>query len=120
MKRPFCAPTARGDPWVERRRAGLDRLASTLRAQYSRSIAWGDTIRESFSDLRFTDVSRVPFPFVRVMRDKFSVCSVVTASSGPTPPDLDGHWTIDVSGSYGVNVAGFDRYKNWIELGWHR
>ena len=23
-----------------------------------------------------------------------------------------------MSGSYGVNVAGFDRYKEWIERGW--
>jgi glutamate-1-semialdehyde 2,1-aminomutase len=111
---------AASDAWVRRRREGLDRLAAVLRARYSTSIAWGDTIRDSFSDLRFTDASRVPFPFVRVMRDKFSVCSVVTASRGPHLQNLDGHWTIDVSGSYGVNVAGFDRYKAWIDRGWER
>jgi glutamate-1-semialdehyde 2,1-aminomutase len=27
---------------------------------------------------------------------------------------------MDVSGAYGVNVAGFDRYKEWIEKGWER
>ena len=38
-----------------------------------------------------------------------STCaSVVTASDGPRLRDLDGHWTLDVGGSYGVNVAGFD------------
>jgi len=109
-----------GDAWVARRRAGLNRLASRLRAQYATSIAWGDTIRAGFSDLRFTDASRVPFPFVSVMREKFSVCSVVTASRGPHLQNLDGHWTLDVSGSYGVNVAGFDRYKTWIDRGWAR
>jgi len=62
----------------------------------------------------------VPFPFARVMREKFNLCSVVTASQGPRLKNLDGHWTIDVSGSYGVNVAGFDRYKEWIEKGWER
>src|SRR5262249_50630111 len=50
---------------IERRRMGLGRLASRLRAQHAQSAAWGDAIRTSFSDLRFTDVSRVPFPFVR-------------------------------------------------------
>jgi glutamate-1-semialdehyde 2,1-aminomutase len=45
---------------------------------------------------------------------------VVTASEGPRLKNLDGHWTIDVSGSYGVNVAGFDRYKEWIGKGWER
>jgi glutamate-1-semialdehyde 2,1-aminomutase len=29
-------------------------------------------------------------------------------------------WTLDVSGSYGVNVAGFERYKEWIQRGGER
>ncbi len=57
---------------------------------------------------------------MRVMREKFDLCSVVTASDGPKLRDLDGHWTLDVSGSYGVNVAGFERYKEWIQKGWER
>src|SRR5262249_22064266 len=44
-----------GDPWVDRRQEGLDRLAGRLRAQYGQSSAWGTVLRESFSDLRFTD-----------------------------------------------------------------
>ena len=109
-----------GEPWVERRREALTRLASTLHEQHAKSIAWGAAIRESFSDLRFTDACRVPFPFARVIRDKFNLCSVATVSQGPKLLDLDGNWTIDVSGAYGVNVAGFDRYKEWIQKGWDR
>jgi glutamate-1-semialdehyde 2,1-aminomutase len=45
---------------------------------------------------------------------------VVTESNGPKLRDLDGHWNLDVSGSYGLNVAGFDRYKEWMEKGWER
>ncbi len=108
------------EPWVERRQQGLARLAARLRSQFARSGEWGDSIRDSFSDLRFTDVSRVPFLFVRAVREQFNVCTVVTASDGPRLRDLDGNWTIDVSGSYGVNVAGFDRYKQWIQQGWDR
>ena len=107
-------------PWAERRKQALDRLAGLIQAQHRRSIAWTNTLRISFSDLRFTDANRVPFPFVRVMREKFNLCSVVTASQGPRLQNLDGHWTLDVSGSYGVNVAGFDRYKEWIAKGWER
>jgi glutamate-1-semialdehyde 2,1-aminomutase len=108
------------DRWVGMRRKALDRLASFIQAQNPRSIAWANSVGESFSDLRFTDANRVPFPFARVMREKFNLCSVVTASQGPKLQNLDGHWTIDVSGSYGVNVAGFDRYKEWIQRGWER
>ena len=116
----FLRADGAGETWVQLRRKALDRLATFLRAHHSQSIAWAHAIRESFSDLRFTDANRVPFPFVRVMREKFNLCSVVTASQGPRLHDLDGHWNLDVSGSYGVNVAGFDRYKEWIEKGWER
>jgi glutamate-1-semialdehyde 2,1-aminomutase len=115
----FCADGA-AQSWVALRRQALDRLASFLQAQNARSIAWANSVRDSFSDLRFTDANRVPFPFVRVMREKFNLCSVVVASRGPALKNLDGHWTMDVSGSYGLNVAGFDRYKDWIQKGWER
>lgn len=116
----FLRADGAGERWVQRRREALTRLASTFHEQHAQSIVWGTAIRESFSDLRFTDACRVPFPFRRVIRDKFNLCSVVTASQGPKLRDLDGNWTIDVSGAYGVNVAGFDRYKEWIQKGWDR
>jgi len=108
------------ESWIRPRKNALDRLATFLQAQNARSIAWANAVREGFSDLRFTDANRVPFPFVRVMREKFNLCSVVVASDGPKLQNLDGRWTIDVSGSYGVNVAGFERYKEWIQKGWER
>jgi glutamate-1-semialdehyde 2,1-aminomutase len=104
--------------WVRRRREALERLANVHKARNSLSAAWGDAVHEGLSDLRFTDANRVPFPFARVMRDTFNLATVVTESSGPRLRDLDGHWNLDVSGSYGLNVAGFDRYKAWIEQGW--
>jgi glutamate-1-semialdehyde 2,1-aminomutase len=116
----FLAADGAGERWIKTRRQALDRLADILRAQHSRSLVWANEIRESFSDLRFTDANRVPFPFMRVMRDKFDLCSVVTVSQGPRLRTLDGSWTLDVSGSYGVNVAGFDRYKEWIQQGWEK
>src|SRR4030095_9164234 len=62
----------------------------------------------------------VPFPFARTMRERFELCSVVTESDGPYLHDLDGHWTLDVSGSYGVNVAGFALYKECMARGLER
>jgi glutamate-1-semialdehyde 2,1-aminomutase len=106
-----------GEGWVMLRKEAIDRLASFFRVHYAKSIAWGNEIRDSFSDLRFTDANRVPFPFMRATREKFSLCSVVTESKGPRLCDLDGNWSLDVSGSYGLNLAGFDRYKEWMEKG---
>jgi glutamate-1-semialdehyde 2,1-aminomutase len=88
----FFGADGAGGRWIEVRKKALERLASFLQAQHAQSIAWGNTIRESFSDLRFTDANRVPFPFARVMREKFNLCSVVTASQGPRLNNLDGHW----------------------------
>jgi glutamate-1-semialdehyde 2,1-aminomutase len=105
---------------IDLRKKAIDRLTALFQARYAKSIAWGHEVRDSFSDLRFTDANRVPFPFVRFMREKFHLCSVVTASDGPRLRDLDEHWSLDVSGSYGVNVAGFELYKAWIQKGWER
>ena len=109
-----------GDRWVERRKDAINRLAAYFQDHCAKSITWGNEIRDSFSDLRFTDANRVPFPFVRTMREKFSLCSVVTESKGPRLRDLDGNWNLDVSGSYGLNLAGFDHYKEWMEKGMER
>jgi len=116
----FLRADGAGERWVKLRKQAIERLAGFLQTRFANSIAWGNEIRESFSDLRFTDANRVPFPFMRLMREKFNLCSVVTASDGPKLRDLDGRWTLDVSGSYGLNVAGFDHYKEWMEKGWER
>ena len=62
----------------------------------------------------------MPLPFARFMQEHFNLASVVTASDGPRLRHLDGHWTLDVSGSYGVNVAGSARYEEWMARGLER
>ena len=116
----FFRADGASEPLVERRRVGIERLAAFFRDQYPQSMAWGTRLRESFSDLRFTDANRVPFPFARYMHEHFNLAAVVTASDGPRLQHLDGHWTLDVSGSYGVNVAGVARYKQWMARGLER
>lgn len=108
------------EPTVARRQQALNRLAAYFEDRHPQSISWGNMIRDSFSDLRFTDAGRVPFPFARVMRERFNLCSVVTASDGAKLRDIDDQWTLDVTGSYGVNVAGYDQYKEWMQRGWER
>ncbi len=116
----FFQADGAGDASVERRKAGIERLSARFAATHPQSTAWGDGIRDSLSDLRFTDANRVPFPFARVMRERFNLCSVVTESRGPWLRDLDGQWSLDVSGSYGLNVAGSSRYKEWMARGLER
>ncbi|HXW84543.1 MAG TPA: hypothetical protein VEJ86_09070, partial [Candidatus Binataceae bacterium] len=104
----FVAADGASARFAEMRKQAVQRLAGYFAAECPKSIAWGDQVRGSFSDLRFTDANRVPFPFAQIMKERFNLCSVVTESNGAKLRDLDGHWTLDVSGSYGLNVAGFD------------
>ncbi|MFM9967025.1 MAG: aminotransferase class III-fold pyridoxal phosphate-dependent enzyme [Burkholderiales bacterium] len=104
---------------VQKTRAvAMQRLAQTMRERCPKSEAWGMQVRDGLSDLRFADANRVPFPFAKVMREKFNLCSVAVASEGPYIVDMDGNRNLDIGGSYGVNVAGYDRYKTWLDRGW--
>jgi glutamate-1-semialdehyde 2,1-aminomutase len=116
----FYRADGAGPQEVERRQAAIARLTRLFGERYPESMSWADSIRDSFSDLRFTDANRVPFPFARFMRERFNLAAVVTASDGPRVRDLDGNWTLDVSGAYGVNVAGYERYKTWMRAGLER
>ena len=51
----FMRADGAGERWVELRKQAIDRLAGFFQAQCGKSIAWGNELRESFSDLRFTD-----------------------------------------------------------------
>ena len=110
----FFRADGAGEPIVARRKRGFEALADRLAKRSERSIAFGESLRASFSDLRFADANRVPPPFARIVRERFNLAGVAVASHGPRIEDLDGNLNLDVSGSYGVNVAGYDRYKEWI------
>src|SRR5262245_19806597 len=47
-EKEFLVADGAGEAWVELRKKALDRLAAFLQAQHTQSIAWANTIRESF------------------------------------------------------------------------
>ena len=79
-----------------------------------------DTLVAGLSDIRFTDTNRVPFQFQKETRERYRVASITSHSEGPVLVDVDGGRAIDVSGSYGVNVCGYDTYKGFVDRGWAR
>mmetsp|Transcript_55123 Transcript_55123/g.131360 ORF Transcript_55123/g.131360 Transcript_55123/m.131360 type:complete len:596 (+) Transcript_55123:100-1887(+) len=102
----------------EKRREGMARLeASFQKLMGPRAAELSNSIKDGLSDIRFTDTNRVPPPFQKVVRSKLNVCTVVEKSEGPWLVDVDGNKAIDVSGSYGVNVCGYGRYKKFTEEG---
>jgi len=102
------------------RRAGFMRLAALFKDRFARSAALTREVEGSISDLQFTSRYRVPFQFSRFVKQHFKGGSFLDSSSGVTVTDLDGNQLYDVTGSYGVNVFGYDFYKECIERGSER
>jgi glutamate-1-semialdehyde 2,1-aminomutase len=99
------------------RRAGFMRLAGLFEQRFPKSAAMTAGIEDSVSDLQFTSRYRVPFQFSRYVREHLRGGAFLESSSGVTVTDLDGNRFYDLTGSYGVNVFGYDFYKDCIARG---
>src|SRR5262245_10483943 len=102
---------------AERRRTGLARPAGLYEERFPKTRLATAKVQGSISDLEFTDAYRVPFQYRRLVREKLAAGSFVESSSGVTLADLDGNRFYDLAGSYGVNVFGYDFYKDCMERG---
>jgi len=99
------------------RRAGFMRLAAIFADRFKKTAELTGEIAGGVSDLQFTSRYRVPFQFSGFVRRHLKGGSFVESSSGVTVTDLDGNRFYDLTGSYGVNVFGYDFYKECIERG---
>lgn len=105
---------------ADRRRAGLMRLGETLRQRAPKSIAMTAEAQVGISDLQFTSSYRVPYQYSGYLRQHIKTGSFLQSSSGVTVTDLDGNTYYDLTGSYGVNVFGYDFYKECMAEGSER
>jgi glutamate-1-semialdehyde 2,1-aminomutase len=100
-----------------RRRAGFEQLSQTYRTRFTETIRASAEAAELLPDLKFTSAYRVPFQYRRLVRAHLPSASFVRASDGVMLTDLDGNRGYDLTGSYGVNLLGYDFYKETIERG---
>ncbi|MCV2349486.1 aminotransferase class III-fold pyridoxal phosphate-dependent enzyme [Paucibacter sp. Y2R2-4] len=105
------------DDVVSRRRVGFKRLAESLAQSSPKSIAMSAQAREAISDLQFTGSYRVPFQYSPYLRQHLKTGSFLQSSSGVQVVDLDGNAFYDLTGSYGVNVFGYDFYRECVDEG---
>jgi glutamate-1-semialdehyde 2,1-aminomutase len=105
------------DEVAQRRRAGFMRLSDIYKARFPETVRFTAEARESISDLQFTSAYRVPFQYSSFVRKHLPSGSFAQSSSGVTITDLDGNKFYDVTGSYGVNVFGYDFYKDMMAQG---
>ena len=100
---------------IEKRKAGMNRLAAIFENRYSKSVVMTEAAKPGISDLQFTGAYRVPFQYSPYLGTRLRTASFVRASSGVMLEDLDGNQFHDLTGSYGVNLFGQDFYKRCIE-----
>jgi glutamate-1-semialdehyde 2,1-aminomutase len=102
---------------AEQRRAGFMRLAAFYTERYATTVKLTREVEDEISDLQFTDRYRVPFQFRGLVCKHMKSGSFVESSAGVQLTDLDGNPLYDLGGSYGVNLFGYDFYKECIERG---
>jgi glutamate-1-semialdehyde 2,1-aminomutase len=112
----FCADGA-SDALAAQRRNAFSRLAALYAQRYAKTVQATSEVQSEIADLQFISRYRVPFQFSRIVRQNFSAGSFLQSSAGPITTDLDGNRHYDLTGSYGVNVFGYDFYKECIERG---
>lgn len=103
---------------AQKRERAFAALAGKLRQKSPESIAFSESLTESVSDVQFTNAYRVPFPFRKIVRNTLKLGAVVEETSGVKVKDIDGNWSYDLTGAYGVNVFGYDFYKTCIDEAW--
>ena len=96
---------------VKRRQEGFRHLADTLAKGHSKSIAQSSSAKLRISDMQFTQAYRVPFQYSRYLQARLKLGGFMESSEGVTITDMDGRQFYDLTGSYGVNVMGYDFYK---------
>jgi len=105
---------------VGQRRAGFDRLAGLFRDRFPNTRYASEAIEVGLSDLQFTSAYRVPFQYSRYVKRRLPTGSLLGESCGVLVKDLDGNAAYDLTGSYGVNLFGYDFYKECIDAGIER
>jgi glutamate-1-semialdehyde 2,1-aminomutase len=115
----FCSDGAPGEI-AALRRAGFARLAALYRERFAETMRVTAQIRQGISDLQFTDAYRVPFQYRRLVQEQLGTGALLQSSGGVTVTDLDGNNLYDLTGSYGVNLFGYDFYKRTMERGFAR
>jgi glutamate-1-semialdehyde 2,1-aminomutase len=110
----FAADDAPADV-RDRRHLGFNDLARRLCEKAPKTLALTQEIEKGISDLQFIDRYRVPFQFRSFVRDRLRVGAVAVATKDRRIADLDGNWSLDAGGAYGVNVFGYEVYKRCID-----
>uniref|UniRef100_A0A7S2LY95 Glutamate-1-semialdehyde 2,1-aminomutase n=1 Tax=Zooxanthella nutricula TaxID=1333877 RepID=A0A7S2LY95_9DINO len=100
-----------------RRKAAIEELSGKWKKKYPKCQEFSLELKKMISDLRFTSARCFP-AFNSVVQEYLDPSMALERTEGVDVVDLDGNSSMDISGSYGVNVCGYEKYKEFIEEGW--
>ncbi len=99
---------------AQTRKSAFFRLKNHFQSTCGKTIEAATELENSISDVLFTNSYRVPFQYRNFVKKHLKSGQLVQASSGTKIQDLDGNWYHDLTGAYGVNLHGYDFYKECI------
>jgi len=100
-----------------KREAALEKLKKGWQSKFKQCLDFGAELKTLISDVRFTSGRCFP-PFNKVVNEYLDPSMALAKTNGPNVIDIDGNSAMDISGSYGVNVCGYEAYKGFITEGW--
>lgn len=100
-----------------RRKAAIEELSKKWKAKYPKCQKFSEELKKMISDLRFTSARCFP-AFNAVVQKYLDPSMALERTEGVDVIDFDGNNYMDISGSYGVNVCGYEKYKEFMEEGW--
>ena len=112
----FCIDGAPPDI-AHTRQTALRELGVKLKTRSPLTLAHTAAAKPMISDMQLTSQYRVPYQFRELLSQHLQLGSFWSASQGVWLSDMDGNKFIDVSGSYGVNLFGYDFYKSCMAEG---
>ena len=102
---------------IEKRKFGFYNLSKHFSEKMPKTIQAGTELKNGISDIDFTSSYRVPFQFANFVKKNIKLGSLISETKGTKVKDLDGNWSYDLTGSYGVNLFGYDFYKECMDKG---
>jgi len=99
------------------REAALTRLGQTLKERSPKTLAHTAQAKPMISDMQLTSQYRMPYQFRELLSKHLQLGYFWNSSQDVYLTDMDGNQFIDVTGSYGVNLFGYDFYKSCMAEG---
>lgn len=112
----FCCDGA-PEQIAEQRRTGFARLAQSLQERAPMTLQACRELEQGLPDLQFVNLHRVPFQFRNRVRNELPIGNMLAETDNHRQCDLDGNWSVDVTGAYGTNLFGYDFYRHCIAHG---